>query len=321
MATPETPGQPRIVVAVDASAASRLVLELAADLAVTLHTSLAGLYVEEEDLLHAAGLPFAREVRARSGQVGPFTVPDLERHWRALANEARSALTHAAQARQIAWSFEVVRGRVAQVMSDHGWLWSRGLEGGGPQAEVMRRTAHWLMKEPALEEESLQAEVEGATLKVTRRSLAKDHPPVTITGPDGVEHRLELTAGRDGIDFGRIDLNVAGLYRIGDGTRSTIAVLGNLNPVEFSDLVSTDRHLRPFVEATNGGIIRLSRYAEPDIRRVDPGRQGAGSDWVGLLRNGAFDVTGLKTTPLAPPLAVLLTLLLLLLVCWRREGQ
>ena len=118
MATPETPGQPRIVVAVDASAASRLVLELAADLAVTLHTSLAGLYVEEEDLLHAAGLPFAREVRARSGQVGPFTVPDLERHWRALANEARSALTHAAQARQIAWSFEVVRGRVAQVMSE-----------------------------------------------------------------------------------------------------------------------------------------------------------------------------------------------------------
>ena len=117
MATPETPVQPRIVVAVDASAASRLALELAADLAATLRTSLAGLYVEEEDLLHAAGLPFAREVRARSGQVGPFTVTDLERHWRALANEARSALTRAAQARQIAWSFDVVRGRVAQAMS------------------------------------------------------------------------------------------------------------------------------------------------------------------------------------------------------------
>ena len=235
--------------------------------------------------------------------------------------ENAEVLMHGPEQKPLLILDRVGEGRVAQVMSDHGWLWSRGLEGGGPQAEVMRRTAHWLMKEPALEEESLQAEVEGATLKVTRRSLAKDHPPVTITGPDGVEHRLELTAGRDGIDFGRIDLNVAGLYRIGDGTRSTIAVLGHLNPVEFSDLVSTDRHLRPFVEATNGGIIRLSRYAEPDIRRVDPGRQGAGSDWVGLLRNGAFDVTGLKTTPLAPPLAVLLTLLLLLLVCWRREGQ
>ena len=215
----------------------------------------------------------------------------------------------------------VGEGRVAQVMSDHGWLWSRGLEGGGPQAEIMRRTAHWLMKEPALEEESLRAEVDGATLKITRRSLSEDQPPVTITGPDGAERLLELTAGLDGIDFGRLDLNVAGLYRISDGTRSTIAVLGNLNPVEFSDLVSTDRLLRPFVEASGGGVIRLARQPEPGIRRVEPGRQAAGSTWLGLLRNGAFDVTGLRTTPLAPPLAVLLVLLSLLLLCWRREGQ
>ncbi len=215
----------------------------------------------------------------------------------------------------------VGEGRVAQVMSDHGWLWSRGLEGGGPQAEIMRRTAHWLMKEPALEEESLRAEVDGATLKIIRRSLSEDQPPVTITGPDGAERRLELTAGLDGIDFGRLDLNVAGLYRISDGTRSTIAVLGNLNPVEFSDLVSTDRLLRPFVEASGGGVIRLARQPEPGIRRVEPDRQAAGSTWLGLLRNGAFDVTGLRTTPLAPPLAVLLVLLSLLLLCWRREGQ
>ncbi|MDF1737452.1 MAG: hypothetical protein P1U37_19360 [Minwuia sp.] len=238
-----------------------------------------------------------------------------------VAVENAEILMHGPQQKPLLILDRVGEGRVAQVMSDHGWLWSRGLEGGGPQAEVMRRTAHWLMKEPALEEESLRADVDGATLKVTRRSLAEDQSPVTVTGPDGVEHRLDLTAGRDGIDFGRIELTVAGLYRIGDGTRSTIAVLGNLNPVEFSDLVSTDRLLRPFVDATNGGIIRLARHAEPEIRRVEPGRQTAGSTWLGLLRNGAFDVTGLKTTPLAPPLAVLLTLLILLLVCWRREGQ
>ena len=118
MATPDAPAKERIVVAVDASAASLLALELAADLAVALRTSLAGLYVEEEYLLHAAGLPFAREVRSQSGQATPFTATDLERHWRALANDARSALTRAAQARRIAWSFDVVRGRAAQAMSE-----------------------------------------------------------------------------------------------------------------------------------------------------------------------------------------------------------
>jgi nucleotide-binding universal stress UspA family protein len=118
MATPEQPAQERILVAVDASAASRLALELAADLAVALRTSLAGLYVEEEDLLYAAGLPFVHEIHAQSGQVTPFTATDLERHWRALASDARNALTRAAQARQIACSFQVVRGRAAQAMSN-----------------------------------------------------------------------------------------------------------------------------------------------------------------------------------------------------------
>lgn len=118
MATPETPAGQHILVAVDTSATSLLALELAADLAAALRTSLAGLYVEEQDLLHAAGLPCVREVRAQSGQVAPFTAIDLERHWRALASDARTALTRAAQARQLAWSFEVVRGRAAQVMSE-----------------------------------------------------------------------------------------------------------------------------------------------------------------------------------------------------------
>lgn len=117
MAILDQAAQDCILVAVDASAASLLALELAADLAAALRTRLAGLYVEEEHLLHAAGLPFVREVRSQSGQLAPFTGDDLQRYWRAVAAEARSALTRAAQARQIAFTFQVVRGRAAQAMS------------------------------------------------------------------------------------------------------------------------------------------------------------------------------------------------------------
>ena len=42
----------------------------------------------------------------------------------------------------------VDEGRVALMASDHLWLWARGFDNGGPQAELMRRIAHWLMKEP-----------------------------------------------------------------------------------------------------------------------------------------------------------------------------
>ena len=53
----------------------------------------------------------------------------------------------------------VGEGRAAMLMSDQIWLWSRGFEGGGPQAELLRRTAHWLMKEPDLQENALEARI------------------------------------------------------------------------------------------------------------------------------------------------------------------
>ncbi|MCB2109004.1 MAG: hypothetical protein KDE14_14945, partial [Rhodobacteraceae bacterium] len=42
----------------------------------------------------------------------------------------------------------VEKGRVALLMSDTIWLWGKGFDGGGPQTELLRRIAHWLMKEP-----------------------------------------------------------------------------------------------------------------------------------------------------------------------------
>ena len=73
----------------------------------------------------------------------------------------------------------VGKGRVAEMLSDQSWLWARGFEGGGPQAELLRRLAHWLMKEPELEDERLSATIaewqdrrRAATM--ARRAKARD---------------------------------------------------------------------------------------------------------------------------------------------------
>ena len=70
------------------------------------------------------------------------------------------------------------KGRVAELLSDQIWLWARGFEGGGPQAELLRRLAHWLMKEPELEAENLSAAVVDGEMVVTRRTMAPDAQPV-----------------------------------------------------------------------------------------------------------------------------------------------
>ena len=49
----------------------------------------------------------------------------------------------------------VDKGRVGLLLSDQMWLWARGYDGGGPYLDLLRRPAHWLMKEPELEEEAL----------------------------------------------------------------------------------------------------------------------------------------------------------------------
>ena len=65
---------------------------------------------------------------------------------------------------------------MASVMSDQLWLWARGFEGGGPYAELIRRTAHWLMKEPELEEELLTLEAGAAPDDQGDAAHAVRHP-------------------------------------------------------------------------------------------------------------------------------------------------
>ena len=122
--------------------------------------------------------------RSREGaRVGPLVPPGHRAH-RARQRHPVAAPT----SRPLVVLDRVGEGRVAQLMSDHLWLWNRGIDGGGPQPELVRRVAHWLMKEPDLEEEALRATSVGGRIEVTRRTLAATFPQVTMTAPGTPQH-------------------------------------------------------------------------------------------------------------------------------------
>src|SRR2546429_10023398 len=98
----------------------------------------------------------------------------------------------------------VGKGRVAQLLSDQMWFWARGFEGGGPQAELLRRLAYWLMKEPDLEENDLRAAIEGDRLVGTRQSLEPDDRPATVTMPGGTTAALPLSGDSGGRSTGSL---------------------------------------------------------------------------------------------------------------------
>lgn len=215
----------------------------------------------------------------------------------------------------------VGNGRVAQLLSDQMWLWARGFEGGGPQTELLRRLAYWLMKEPDLEENDLRAVIEGDQLKVTRQSLEPEDSPVTVTAPDGTSSTLTLTSAEGGRSTGTAAISQMGLYRISDGKRTALAASGPLNPVEFSDVRTTSDKLGPIAEASGGGVFWIGDDAMPDVRRVSVGHGASGHGWLGLRRNSDYVVTGFGEVPLLPGLAALLLAIGLLLAAWRREGR
>jgi hypothetical protein len=211
-------------------------------------------------------------------------------------------------------------GRVAQLLSDQMWLWARGFEGGGPQAELLRRLAYWLMKEPDLEENDLRASIDGDRLLITRQSVEPDDKPITVTAPDGSTSTLKLTPVHGGQSTGTLAVSQMGLYRVTDGTRTALAAAGPLNPIEFADVRATPEKLGPLAAASGGGVFWIDSGV-PEVRRVAVGRAAAGRDWLGLRENGDYVVAGFSETPLLPGIASLLLAIGTLIAAWRREGR
>ena len=213
-------------------------------------------------------------------------------------------------------------GRVAMLLSDQIWLWSRGHQGGGPQAELLRRVAHWLMKQPELEETALTARVEDGRLSVERRTTA-DGPPgtVTVTAPDGTTRKLALRALRPGRAVAAMPARAPGVWQASDGTRTAYAAAGAANPLEFADLRATATVLGPLARASGGSVHWLAPDGAPELRRTEPGHEAAGAGWIGLQRRHDHLVTGIEALPLLPSWAALLLLLGLTVAAWRREAR
>jgi hypothetical protein len=218
------------------------------------------------------------------------------------------------------------KGRVALLLSDQMWLWARGYQGGGPHLDLLRRLAHWLMKEPELEEEALRASARGRALTIERQSLKGDAPEVTIIGPTGATSKAQLVAAEPGLSRTTIDVDQLGLYRISDGERQALVNVGPDNPIEFREVVSTMEKLRPVAEASGGTVRRIASndgdaVAMPRVIAMHESPSYGGADYIGVKRTGSSVVVGVASTPLGIGFLGLALLLGAVILVWRREGS
>jgi hypothetical protein len=211
-------------------------------------------------------------------------------------------------------------GRSAQLLSDQSWLWARGYDGGGPQTELLRRLAHWLMKEPDLEEEALNGRQLGRELTVTRRTMADTAEAVTVTAPSGAATTVPLTEKTPGLWQGSLKVDEAGMYSLSDGKLQAVAAAATGDAREAQDILATPAKLAPVTKATGGGIAWLEDGL-PRLIKISGDRQMAGAGWLGLKANGAYRVIAVNEIPLFASLLALGALLLAFCLMWYREGH
>ncbi|SDH40068.1 glutamine amidotransferase [Alloyangia pacifica] len=235
-------------------------------------------------------------------------------------NDSAEVLMSGAEEKPLLVLDRIGEGRVALIASDQAWLWSRGFEGGGPQLDLLRRLAHWMMKEPELEEEALWAEATGQHMRIIRRTLEQGVGAVTVTRPDGTEESVALQEVSPGRFEAEYDGPEIGLYRLKEGEQEAVIGLGPAAPREFEQTIASGEALEPVVAALRGGEARIEDGL-PSIRAVGAGRPAAGRGWMGITPREAFETMDVTRIPLLPAWLTLLLAAGFIVAAWLREGR
>ena len=219
----------------------------------------------------------------------------------------------------------VDKGRVGLLLSDQMWLWARGYDGGGPYLDLLRRLAHWLMKEPELEEEALRASAKGREITIERQSVSGQERETDLIAPDGVKTPLALAPVAPGLSRAHLKVDHYGLYRAEDGAHVALVNVGPENPLEMQDVVSTTEKLRPIAEATGGTVRRLASgvgdsITMPRLVGLNPAPSYGGGDYIGIKRTGSSEAIGARSVSLASGFFGLALLLGSAVAAWLTES-
>lgn len=223
------------------------------------------------------------------------------------------------------------KGRVAMLLSDQIWLWSRSTSEAGPQAELLRRLSHWLMKEPDLEENRLEAKIENNTLIIKRYGAYQAHSlEASIITPSHKKFSLTLTPyGTHGVLRGTYPLSAQqnddmGIWTVKNDQLTAFTSLPEINPLENSDLRTTATKLKPIIEQSKGGIFWLGtaqNMTVPHMRQVSSNQNTYGKDWVGIPLQKASIAGKDHFISLLPNWITLIIILGFLALGWRKEGR
>jgi nucleotide-binding universal stress UspA family protein/sulfur relay (sulfurtransferase) complex TusBCD TusD component (DsrE family) len=229
-----------ILVAMDSSPASLTALQAAVELAAHFKAELAGLFIEDINLVRLAEMAFVQEVGVFSGASRRLEIRYVERQFRSQANRARQRLALLAQQAQIKWTFRVVRGGIAREL----------LSAAAEANLVILGKVSW--SPPGRRR-----------LGSTVRALLTQDAPLTLILPYGASLGLPIMLCYDGSAVAQKALVVATQLMQGKSNQLTVLMLadGPQEAQRFQQEIETE-----FME--RGLTVRYLRQRGVNVRRL-----------------------------------------------------
>ncbi|QNT77289.1 VWA domain-containing protein [Entomobacter blattae] len=276
-------------------------------------------------LLHPVtkDLPGANTLTTNKPQWGPW--------YRILAGNAQGeVLMEDADKHPLLVLNRVEKGRIAMLLSDQSWLWSRGEKGGGPQAELLKRISHWLMKEPELEEERLTATLADNTLTLHYSTLSSEKTlEAHVLSPNGKTFAVPLIRNNHHVLSGTLPAPTPGVWKATYEKHTAFAAHTEKDTEETQDFRATDKKLKPLVEKTNGQTLWVapSEALKTPIRLALQGeslnqpKEGLNERTVFFPARNPHVVTARQTQPILSAWAMMPIILFLFLLAWYQERK
>tara|TARA_B100000989_G_C19530020_1_gene469084 strand:+ start:3124 stop:5280 length:2157 start_codon:yes stop_codon:yes gene_type:complete len=222
---------------------------------------------------------------------------------------------------------KVNKGRIAQIYSKNIWLWTKtGNNNGGPYNKLIKNLAHWLMKEPSLEDSKLKVENQiEKKLLISKKFLTEPKLKdikITIKTPKGnsVERTLKKMSNYNYSET--FEYREDGFYIVNDLVNQVVVDTTSENNLELNEVHLTDEYLKN-LEFSNffTKIHWINNDPIPTFKEAkDLNKKNKDKNFLFFLRNNNFTIEGFENKQLLNPMICFLILTVLLYLCWKKES-